>query len=451
MPALSSPAAADPIDDYLTQQMERNRIPGLSVAVVRNGKVKKLKAYGMANLEWNARATNDTAYPLASATKPLTGTALLLLIQEGRISLDDSVRKHLPGVPESWSGITIRHLATHSAGIPDDLGPTPVRTAEEGVRAAYALPLEYAPGTRSSYGSSGYIVLQHILEKVTGKPLPELLRERLFQPLGMKNTRFSNETDRGPARVADIVPNRASVYNWEGGEQRVFSFLFAPHSYSAGGLYSSAADLARWITALDGGNLLTAQSLERMWTPPIFGEGSGAAPGSFAIGWTVQQYRGRRTVGHSGGPALSDILRFPEEKLTIIVLANQQMMYPYLAQGVADLLIPASSLPDKGMEDRDEATTTLLKAVLADAAHGTADPARFTPEAQQQIVPVLTGFALPFFRSLEPLGRFTLLEEREKGDVRTRRYRAWYGKKPILWRFDLTREGKIISMQPTPE
>src|SRR6185295_9129904 len=145
---------ADEVDDYLKAQMEKNHIPGLSVAIVRNGKITKLKGYGLANLEWNQPVTPNTAFQLASSTKPFTGTALMLLVDEGKLSLDDKVAKYVPVAPAEWQDITIRHLATHSSGIREDVELAKGATIEDYVKTVAKLPLSYRPGERSGYGIS---------------------------------------------------------------------------------------------------------------------------------------------------------------------------------------------------------------------------------------------------------------------------------------------------------
>jgi CubicO group peptidase (beta-lactamase class C family) len=438
---------ADAVDDYLAAEIARNHVPGLSVAVVKDGRTLKLKSYGLANLEWEAAATPDTAYPLASATKPLTGTLVMKLVADGVLSLDDPVAKHLPGTPESWRGMTVRHLATHTSGVADDIGEG-VATLDDAIRSALQRPLTHPPGESGTYGIGGFVVLMRLLETVTGKSFPALLRERVLDPLGMTQTRFDNASETGGIRVADLVPRRSSVYEWSEGRQRVFALLFPSWTYTAGGLYSSAADLAAWAAALDGERILKRASLEEMWTPARLISGRTT---SFAIGWALQSYRGRRAVGHSGGPALADILRFPDEKLTVVVLASQQKMLPYLAQGVADHYVPAPPPPaSEPVEDGEPQTTERLRSVLTEAARGQVDVARFTPDAQRQIVPVLRDLLPAFLQSLGPLQSFVLIEESRADATRTRRYRARFRDRSMIWSFTLS-DGLIASVEPTSE
>jgi CubicO group peptidase (beta-lactamase class C family) len=152
----------------------------------------------------------------------------------------------------------------------------------------------------------------------------------------MTSTRFDYAREDGPIRVSDVIPRRASIYNWDGTAQRLFAFLFPIRTYAAGGLYSSARDLATWAAALDRGTLLQPGSLREMWTRTKLTSGE---DGSFGVGWIVDQHNGHKATGHSGGPALADIVRFVDQSLTIAVLTNQQNLRPYLTMGVADLLL----------------------------------------------------------------------------------------------------------------
>ena len=323
------------IDEYLQARIEEHHIPALSVAIVRDGETLVARAHGVANLEWDAAATPDTSFQLASVTKLLTATLLMALVEDGAVRLDASVLEYLPDAPESWAAITLRHLASHTSGIPDNVGT--VASVAEAVEAAAQLPVLHMSGEKVRYGLLDFTVLTQVLETVTGKDFQSLLRDRLLTPLQLTSTRFDNTTELSdqPVRVSDVVPHRASIYEWEGQAQRAYSFLFPAWTYSAGGLLSSAADLARWAAALDGGDFLRPDSLEQMWTPQRLTDGTN---GPFGVGWIVDEHRGDKVTGHSGGPALADIVRFPDKKLTIIVLTNQQNLRPYLAMGVADVL-----------------------------------------------------------------------------------------------------------------
>jgi hypothetical protein len=246
-----------------------------------------------------------------------------------------------------------------------------------------------------------------------------------------------------------LIRQRASIYNWSEQRQKNFAFLYSSWTYSAGGLYSTASDLSKWVVALDSGKLLRRASLDQMWAVRKLKDGQ---DNSFGIGWVIKTYHGRRAVGHSGGPALADILRFPDDELTIVVLTNQQRLFPRLAEGVADFFIPAPSLSEsRGIEDNDEKLTSILRSVLLDAEQGKVYPDLFDSEAQKSLVPAFKEFGPVFFSSLDPVQSFVLIEQSAEGEKRVRRYRALYGKKPIIWTFVLSKDNKIISMEPISE
>ena len=442
------------IERWLRAQMQLNHIPAVGVAVVRDGRVVLQRALGTANLEWRTPATVRTAFPLASATKPLTGMAVMRLVEEGRLALDSSVTHYLPEAPAAWRPVTVRHLLTHASGISDDLGPNAPGDAAEATRRVAARPLTFAPGSRSSYGIGGYAVAQHLVERVTGEPFPTTLHRHVLAPLGMTRTRFDHATNDGPFRAADVVPERAGVYRLEPpggatpsgtGAQRIAWFHFGAEAYTAGGLLSTTEDLARWATALHGGALLGPAARRALW-------GDTASTG-FGVGWVIGRYRGQRTVGHSGGPALADLLHLPDARLTVVVLANQSRLYPYLAHGVADLLLPAPRVAGTTATPPDTAPalTARLRAVLAAAAAGTVDTLAFTPDARREFVPAFAQFGLSYTRALGGPTAMTLVGERADGGRTEREYRVHHGRKPVRWRFSLTPDGRIAGLAPTPE
>ena len=423
--------------------MTKNQIPGLSVAVVRSGKIIKLKSYGAANLEWNQPATPQTAFQIASSTKPFTGTALMMLAQEGKLSLDDKISKYLTDAPISWQNITVRHLATHSSGITNAVSAKADASIEEFIKAAYTLPLDYQPGEKASYGLTDFVVLTYIIEKVSGQSFPEFLKTKLLDRFQMADSNFEFATESGDRHYANVIKNRATVYQREGDQQKIYWYLYPQRTYSAGGLFSTASDIAKFAVAFDEGKVLSEKNLEQMWRRDKLGDGS---LNGFGVGWVVGEYNGYKTVGHSGGPALGDILRFPKEKLTIIVLSNEQRLYPYLAKGIADFYFPPAKIKEvKGIEDNDVEITRIVKKVLTDGMNDKLDSNLFSEKARQEFVPGFQIFGLPFFLSLEPMQSLVLLEHKENQGVILRRYRGIYGKKAVILIFEFDKDKKLLS------
>jgi D-alanyl-D-alanine carboxypeptidase len=442
-------AAADPIDDYLQEQMRKNHIPGLAMAVVRDGKIVKIKGYGVANLEWPSPVGPDTAFQIASSTKPLTGSALMLLVAEGKISLDDKVSKYLADAPAAWAGITIRHLATHSSGISNNVSAKPNATVEEFVKAAYSVPLDYAPGEKASYGLTDFVVLTQIIEKVSNQTYPDFLKTKLLAPLGMQNTQFDDTTEGGPIRSSNVIKNRAAVYRWEKNDFRSYWFFYPARTYSAGGIYSTAEDLAKFVAAFDERKLFSDQIVGQMWSRDKLADGSS---NGFGVGWVVGTHGGRRVVGHSGGPALADIQRFPDEKLSVVVLQNGQRVYPYLARGVADFYLPpAPPAAVTPIADERPELTRVVKKVIADGREDKVDEKLFTADSQQNFVPSYRNFGLPFFVSLGEERSFVLIEEKTGENGVRRRYRGIYGKSAVDWTFEFDKNNKIVFFDPKPE
>jgi D-alanyl-D-alanine carboxypeptidase len=329
----------------------RHRVPAVAYGVVREGRLLLQGAAGLASLELNAAARPTSVWEIGSVTKQFTAVAILQLVEDGRLSLDDSLRKHLPEAPESWSEVTIRHLLAHTSGIPNytslpvfafalQSGTIPNRTPQEMLALVERLPLQFRPGERFAYCNTGYYLLGMILERLTGQGYGALLEQRLFRPLGMRQTSVSS--------AAEVLPGRVAGYSWSGTR-----FRNAPHwpvssRGAAGALVSSVSDLARWEAALRNGTLLPPTRLEQMLRPqPLAGGGTA----SYGLGWALGRVAGRRVVAHGGGlPGWSaDVTRFPEEGLAVIVLANRDgAPVSTLAAELARLYLPHSATPADG-------------------------------------------------------------------------------------------------------
>jgi len=350
---LPATARPDEVDDYIQAEMQKRRIPGLTLAVTRDGKVVKQKAYGQANVELAVPATPETVYQIASTTKTLTAAAVLKLVEEGKLSLDDSVTKWLPEAPAAWAGVTVRHCLTHTSGLPDIVvDPCSLElvadTREEAIKKLAGMPVVAKPGETWSYNQTGYVLLGMIIEKIAGVRFEEFLQQRFFGPLSMTSTRF------GDAR--EIVPGRASLYtriescDAKTGPKlsdRIYAaqpaYLYNPYMHTGAGINTTAGDLVKWNLALDEGKVLKPATLTEMWSAARLADGQvfrfGGTEG-YAHGWAVDDRPGHKAVGHSGG-ASTAYWRFLDDKLTVIVLTNLQGSDPdSLARGVAALYVP---------------------------------------------------------------------------------------------------------------
>jgi CubicO group peptidase (beta-lactamase class C family) len=282
-----------------------------AVLVARGDQVILSKGYGFANLEWNIPNTPSTKFRLGSITKQFTAAAILLLAEQGKLTLEDPVKKHWPNAPASWDAVTIFHLLTHSSGIPNVTSDAEFSqwkmhpsTPEQTLAHVRDKPLEFAPGERMSYSNSGYVLLGWLVERLSGRSYADFLRDNVFKTLGMNDTGYDV--------TATILPQRAAGYG-PGFVNAPYTDMTVPHG--AGGLYSTTGDLLRWTQGLFGGRLLAAASLEKMTTP---------FKGDYALGVGVTTAGGRKSIAHGGGIEgfNTQLTYYPESKITVAVLAN---------------------------------------------------------------------------------------------------------------------------------
>ncbi len=310
-------ARADGVDALLQQEMQKHQIAGLALMVVKAGEQIKAAGYGVANLELNVPVTTNTVFEIGSVTKQFTAAGIMLLAQEGKLSLDDKISQHLTNTPASWANITVRHLLTHTSGITNYTGLDGFELRQHLTQAQFitklgAYPLSFQPGDKWSYCNSGFSLLGYIIENVSGKNYWEFQRERIFEPLGMTATR-----DRNP-RV--VIPNRASGYELTN-HVAINRDYDLTDIFSAGAIVSTVVDMAKWDAALNGDKLLSAASKEKMWTPTKLNSGKVQ---NYGFGWFLDPLRGHKNIGHNGATSgfSCAIQRFPDDQLSVIVFCN---------------------------------------------------------------------------------------------------------------------------------
>lgn len=308
------------VDTYMQAAVEAERFIG-SILIARDGQTIVSQGYGMANIEHDAPNTPNTVFRLASLTKQFTATAILLLQERGKLSVDDSVCKHLKECPPAWQPVTIHHLLSMTHGLPGvsaaELGPLrglPVPW-DQWQEAMNKKPLEFTPGEKFKYSNAGYTLLGFIIERISGKSYGEFMQENIFAPLGMKHTGYED-----PRR---IIRNRATGYAQLPGDPIAnVPYREIVRLYAAGGMYSTTEDLLLWDKALYTEKLLSRQSIDRMLTPV-----TEMMPGKrYAYGWWVSEKFGRREVAHGGNATgfITYIARYPADRVTVIVLSNNQ-------------------------------------------------------------------------------------------------------------------------------
>ncbi len=311
-------AGADKVDRMVKADMRKHPIPGLALEIIRNGKCIKRAGYGLANLEWRTPVTPQTVFEIGSVTKQFTAVGILLLAQDGKLSLDDKISLHLTNTPEIWKDITLRHLLTHTSGITnytllDGFELTKHLTQAQFIRQVGSHPLDFQPGEKWAYSNSGFSLLGFIIENVSGTNYWEFMRGRIFGPLGMTCT--TNRDPRG------IILLRAAGYETNKSGQYINRDYDVTDLSGAGAIVSTVGDLAKWNAALDSQKLLNAASEEEMWTPVKLNNGD---THDYGFGWFLSPLQGHQNIGHSGTTSgfSASIQRFPKDGLAIIVLTN---------------------------------------------------------------------------------------------------------------------------------
>ena len=435
----------DRIDAFVRAEMARQKVPGVAIAIVNKGSVFAAKGYGLANVEHHVPVGPGTIFQSGSVGKQFTATAVMQLVEQVKIGLEDPVTKFFPDAPASWQAITVHHLLTHTSGIPDyegvKEGPAVLDlrrdyTEDDLARLAFGLTLEFPPGARWNYSNTGYVLLGIIIHKVSGQFYGDLLRERVFVPLGMKTARVISEKE--------IVPNRAAGYRLDKGALKNQEWVSPILNTTAdGSLYFSLRDVIAWDKGLRSGAILSRRSWEQVYDPVKLNSGR-RYPYSF--GWFVDTLNGKLRLYHGGSwqGFKSYISRYLGEDLTIIVLANLAEADPgRFVDGIAGILVPALATPEMTpIPDREPEVRARLDELLRQARDGRLSPTDF--------VYVRNGFfpdvAKAYQEQLSTLGavqQVSLLQRRVLGDDRVYTYEVRYATESRIVTLGLAPDDKI--------
>ena len=337
--------------------------PGCSVGVSRGGATVLERGYGRASLELGVPITPESVFHVASVTKQFTAMSILLLARDGRLSIDDDVRRHLP----EWAGppgVTIRHLLTHTGGLRDAFlliemaAPETSRPMQDQLVGLLARQrgLSDEPGRRYVYNNGGYVLLAEIVKRVSGQSLRAFADDRIFRPLGMRQSHLHDD-------VAEVVPKLATGYT-RGGDGALRVARQTGGLVGNGGLFTTAGDLLRWERNFAEPRVGDAALIASMETPPALPGGETTV---YGLGLQMERHGGRRTVGHGGGDqgVSAYVVRYPDDDLAVAVLCNlDEIDSIELAHGVADLYLGAVSGPADAAAG-EAATTQMSSADLA--------------------------------------------------------------------------------------
>jgi len=322
------------MDDKIRGYMSDNNIPGGLIAVAQKGEIVELHTYGDANVELSVPVNANSRFEIGSISKQFVAVAALQLVEEGKLSLDDKIHKYIPSLPGDWAGVTVHQLLTHTSGIPDyeEIYTYDVYrlrfTPEEVVKIAQARPVDFEPGQGYYYSNTGYFIMSMIIERIDQMPLGKIFKRRIFDPVGMSETRMADPEA--------IIKNRAEGY-WvdKRGDLINRNATETSSTLGAGGLLSTAGDLAKWDAALYGTDVLSENSKEIMWTSVTLPNGTDT---NYALGWMVAPDRGHRHIGHSGQVAgfVAYFGRYIEQEAAVIVFMNR---YRVSSRTVKDMVL----------------------------------------------------------------------------------------------------------------
>ncbi len=322
------------IDGLIQSEMLARGIPGLQLTIVQRGKIVLTGAYGKANIETADPVTEQTVFPINSISKAFAGVAAMQLVAAGKLDLDAPLATYLDALPASWRGITVRQILTHVSGLPEIVDDN-LRLIDGAPDAAWAkvqeLPVRFPAGSRFDYTQTNYVALGRIIEKVTGKPFSDFVRDRQLDIVGMRSTDFAGSAAAGP-RVASLYTHLTLLTK---GTETVgverSKTPFARHEpwteslLPAGGIRATATDLANWTIALQKLKLMDKHHLRQLWTPQPLNDGTyrgfDATINGYALGWPIIRRPAHPAVTPTGG-ARAAIFIYPEDDLTVIVLTN---------------------------------------------------------------------------------------------------------------------------------
>jgi len=315
---------ADSTDIIVQKMMKEQKITGLALAVIRNGKPIVNKGYGLANVELNVPVTEKTVIRLGSVSKQFFATAILKLMEEGKLSIDDHVHKFFPDAPETWRPIQIKHLMSHTSGLKRE-GPAYNNSVIQPdlviIKSAYSLPLDFKTGEKYQYCNLAYFMLAEIIKQVSGMPWQDYIREKLFIPAGMKN---SSMTD-----FYLIIPNRANGYMHKNGVLVNADAMYAVRP--SGGFLSTTTDMILWDKVLREKNIiLKKENWELLWQPFIKTSENAESKAYYGFGWIIDERNSRKTVEHGGSNVgfRSYFTRFINDGLSIIIMTNTDEANP---------------------------------------------------------------------------------------------------------------------------
>lgn len=434
------------VDSLVKSEMRKQKIPGVSIVILRNGVIDYIRGYGHANIEHEVPVKSQTIFQAGSVGKQFTSFAVMLLVQDGKMSLDDKVAKYFPDAPAGWDSITIRNLLNHTSGFADytnGFNYWANYTEDSLYQEFRKKPLLFKAGDKQWYSNMGYVTLGIIISKVTGKFYGDFLKERIFNPLGMTTARIINEED--------IVPNRAAGYRLVNDSIKNQEWVSPTINTTAdGSMYVTAFDMAKWEEGLNAGKLLKKEYYDMMWAPTKLNNGTIE---NYGFGWSIDSANGKRILEHNGSWQGFEctIKRYPEKKLTVVVFANLKRASTYkIATRLIRMYQPELSIEGaKTIRDTEPAITNLVNTLITKTVDKTLTADLFTGDLGKEMTD--SAELSKSSTQLIARGRFIkaeLLDRKELGDgAREYQYRLLFSRENLQLTIKFTKENKIADVQ----
>ncbi len=322
-------APADSVDLFIAAKMRQLRIPGLQLAVVRQGRVVKLAQYGLANIQDSVPVTRNTRFTINSITKAFVGVAVMQLVEAGKLDVAAPVSRYLPGLPAAWHPVTVRQLLTHTSGLPEIMTDDEMVT-DANENAAWAKvqtkPMDSAPGEKFSYNQTNYLLLGKIIDRLSGQPFAAFIQERQLNAVRMPRTTSGDSHHVLPHSARGYPYSHMVNGEWQRSrEPRNLFEAYAPSIRTASGMSSTAEEMAHWLIAIQQGKLLQPASLPVLWAPGLLNngrpQGFNRLQNGYALGWPTVSRPEHRAVAPTGG-GRSALFLYPDDDLAIVVLTN---------------------------------------------------------------------------------------------------------------------------------
>jgi len=450
------------IDRFVQAEMAREQIPGVAVGVYSRGQILLAKGYGLADVELDVPVKPETLFQSGSVGKQFVSAAIMMLVEEGKIGLDDSIVKYFPNAPASWQAIKVTNLLSHTSGLSEyesgdrigPKGPFYLRldfTEDELLQKVEALPIEFKPGDKWDYRNTNYLLLGIMIHKVTGKFYADYLQERIFKPLGMNSTRLISD--------ADIIPNRASGYELNDEDKLQNQSWVSPtfNSTADGALYFNLLDLAKWDGALYGTKLLKQSSLDRIWTVFRLNDGN-PNPGDYGFAWIISTINGHKVIEHGGAwqGFTCHISRYVDDGITVVALTNLSGADPTHIVHVVAGLANSALVPPKlaAIEDKQPELGRRLASLLDRMAAGKDVRGEVSPELAELLTPeVVAKYVGRKLKLVWPADSQTLVSRTVKDGVTVSEYRLVKKNESRIVSFGLGADGKVavIGFEADPD